>query len=258
MIPKIIHYCWFGNNPKPTSVEKCIKSWKKYCHDYEIIEWNEDNFDINCNAYVKEAYDAKKWSFVTDYARLWILYNYGGIYFDTDVEVIRSIDELLEYPAFFGYEDREYIATGLGFGAAKENQIVKCMLQDYENLHFLKSNGEYDLLPCPQRNTRAIAEYLVDVADTSIVNKIDGAVLFPKEYFCPLDWETRTMKKTEKTFTIHWFDASWMEENKRLLHDYNVMKNRFMRVFGKRWGEIIVKIVYRIFFPYKRDILKDM
>lgn len=258
MIPKVIHYCWFGHNPKPSSVQKCINSWRKYCPNYEIIEWNEDNFDINCNAYVKEAYDAKKWSFVTDYARLWIVYNYGGIYFDTDVEVIREIDELLQYPAFFGYEDETCIATGLGFGAEKGNILVECMLEDYMDIHFIKENGEYDLTPCPQRNTKAISMYLENVTDTDAVQNIGKAVLFPKEYFCPLDYATRTMKKTKNTYTIHWFDASWQEENQRILHEFYVLKDKCVKRLGKTLGNIIVKMIYVLIYPEKRKILKTL
>ena len=104
MIPKIIHYCWFGGNPLPELAIKCIESWKKYLPDYEIKEWNESNFDINCCAYVREAYEAKKWAFVSDYARFWILYQHGGLYFDTDVELIKSIDDLIVKGAFMGCE----------------------------------------------------------------------------------------------------------------------------------------------------------
>ena len=123
-IPKVIHYCWFGGNPKPKLVQKCIHSWKKYCPDYEIIEWNESNFDISsCPLYVRQAYDVKKWAFVSDYARLKIIHTCGGIYLDTDVELIKSLDSLLEYNAFFGFEDGKYVATGLGFGAVSDNCV---------------------------------------------------------------------------------------------------------------------------------------
>ena len=147
-IPKVIHYCWFGRNEKPNLFYKCFESWKKYCPDYEIIEWNEDNFDINMIPYVKEAYEAKKWAFVADYARLWIVYHYGGIYLDTDVELLRPLDNLLASEAFFGSEDEKSIATGLGFGARKGNNVVKCMLLDYSDQHFKNKDGTYDLTTC--------------------------------------------------------------------------------------------------------------
>ena len=129
MIPKKIHYCWFGRGEKPKLAKKCIASWKKYMSDYEIIEWNEDNFDIDMNAYTRMCYDQKKYAFLTDYVRLIVVQKYGGIYFDTDVEVVRNFDDLLDNSAFFGFETNEYVNTGLGFGAEKENEIVKQMIR---------------------------------------------------------------------------------------------------------------------------------
>ena len=116
-IPKIIHYCWFGGKPLPNTAIKCIRSWKKHCPDYEIHCWNEKNFDINVCPYVKEAYEEKAWAFVSDYARLWIIYNYGGIYLDTDVELLKNIDNLLKYDVFMGFENKQYVNTGVGFWA---------------------------------------------------------------------------------------------------------------------------------------------
>lgn len=239
MIPKIIHYCWFGNNPKPKMVRKCIKSWKKYCPDYQIIEWNESNFDVNCCDYVKEAYEAKKWAFVSDYARLWIILNNGGIYLDTDVELIRNLDFFLKDKAFFGFEDDTYIATGLGFGAERKNAVVECMLGDYENTHFLKKDGSIDVLTCPKRNTKSIMHLMKDITDTSIVNKIDGAVLYPKEYFCPYDWQTKILHTTDNTYSIHHYSASWYGKDqqkqyrkqlKKIKKDYVLhMPNRVLR-----------------------------
>ena len=119
MIPKKIHYCWFGGNPLPELAIKCLESWKKYCPDYEIIEWNETNFNLDSCEYVREAYQAKKWAFVSDYARLKVVYDNGGIYLDTDVELIKSLDRLLKNKSFFGTETTGVVATGLGFGAEK-------------------------------------------------------------------------------------------------------------------------------------------
>ena len=128
MIPKVIHYCWFGGNHKSELINKCIESWKKYCPGYEIIEWNESNFDINICEYTKQAYDAKKYAFVSDVARLYIIYNYGGIYLDTDIELIRDFGDLLNYDAWFNWETERFIATSLGFCAQKGNEIVKFLL----------------------------------------------------------------------------------------------------------------------------------
>ena len=154
MTPKVIHYCWFGRNPKPASVEKCIKSWKKYCANYEIIEWNEDIFDVNMNVYTRSAYEHKKYAFLTDYARLLIIYKQGGVYFDTDVELIKSIDDLLNDKSFFGFENNEYVNTGLGFGAEKGNEIVKLMLEEYNDL----LSKENSFLRCTGLNTRALVK----------------------------------------------------------------------------------------------------
>ena len=258
MIQKKINYCWFGGNSKPTSVMKCIKSWQKYCPDYEIIEWNEKNFDIHCNQYVEEAYNAKKWSFVTDYARLWIIYNYGGIYFDTDVEVIKNIDEFLQYSAFLGLEDDIHVATGLGFGAEKKNAIVKIMMDGYKNIHFVSDTGKLDLMPCPERNTLAISQYLKNAKIINGIKYIEHAAIFPKEYFCPLDYETKIMRKTTHTYTIHWFDASWKEESEKILHEYNVKKNKYCKRFGEKIGNVIEKLIYRLCYPQKRKILKEL
>ena len=155
-IPKKIHYCWFGGNPKPELALKCIKSWKKYCPDYEIIEWNESNFDVNANQYCRDAYKEKKWAFVTDYARLVILYEHGGVYFDTDVQVIRSIDALLEHPAFMGIErasDSCKVASGLALGSEKGNPLIKEIMDDYDTASFYRSDGSIDITTCTVRNS---------------------------------------------------------------------------------------------------------
>ncbi len=257
MIPKIIHYCWFGHNPKSELIQRCINSWKKYCPDYQIIEWNEDNFDVSCNDYVREAYEAKKWAFVTDYARFWIVYNYGGIYLDTDVEVIKPIDALRNNTAFFGFEDSQSIATGLGFGAVKGNYVVKYMLEDYDNIHFLKEDGTYDKQPCPIRNTKAIESLLPPLILENEIIEIEGATIYPPEYFCPLSADGTHMKKTRNTFSIHWFSATWLSEDEMIVHQYRKFRNKCEKYFGKRWGGFVARGIY-IFFPKKREVLKRM
>ena len=137
-IPKIIHYCWFGGGPISAESQKCMESWKKYCPDYKIMAWNEQNFDISTNRYAQQAYEAKKYAFVSDYVRLAVLYEYGGIYLDTDVELVRPLDELLELPGFMGFQTNNEVATGLGFGARKGNSVVQALLRDYDALDFLK------------------------------------------------------------------------------------------------------------------------
>ena len=220
MIPKIIHYCWFGGNPLPENVSKCIESWKKCCPDYEIKQWNENNYDINKFQYVKEAYEAKKWAFVSDLARLDIIYNEGGIYLDTDVEVIRSLDSLLDNKCFLAIEQpSHYIATGLGFGAEKENPCIKEMLDEYRGAKFKLAEGIYDTtVPCPARNTAPFYKYGFNLEIDKPVN-LGGAMVYPPEYFCPFERKINELKITENTYSIHHYDASWVPSKERELND---------------------------------------
>ena len=205
MIPKTIHYCWFGRGEKPKLVCKCIDSWKKYCPDYEIIEWNEDNFDTACNEYVKSAYEQKKYAFLTDYARLKIIYENGGIYFDTDVEVIRSFDDLLLDKAFIGFEDREHVNTGMGFGAEQKNIAVLKMLQEYD--HVIMSG---DFVGCPILNTSGLLK--CGLILNGQTQRLDEISIYGKEYFNPYDDPTGRLNITQKTYSIHWYAKSWMSK----------------------------------------------
>lgn len=224
-IPKVIHYCWFGHNPKPKLAEKCIKSWKRYCPDYEIFEWNEDNFDISaCPLYVRQAYEAKKWAFVTDYVRLQVVYEHGGIYMDTDVELKKSLDPLLEYNAYFGFEDETHIATGLGFGAVKGTPILMEMMEDYQDIPFILPDGSFDTIPCPKRNTKILLRHGLMQNNTKQVLD-DGILILPSIYLCPILLNTGEMKRSRKTVSIHWFSASWKSESQR-----NEMINFFRNV----------------------------
>ena len=162
-IPKVIHYCWFGRGKMPNLAEKCIQSWRTYCPDYQIVCWNEENFDINQNQYAKEAYDAGKWAFVSDYARLKVLYDEGGIYLDTDVELIKPLDKLIDEYGYMGFDDKGKVATGLGFACEKGNELVEALLKDYDDIPFVLPDGTYDLAPCPDRNTNTIQELGMDM-----------------------------------------------------------------------------------------------
>lgn len=162
MIPKRIHYCWFGGNPKPEIIEKCIASWHIFCPDWEIIEWNESNYDISAYPYMKEAHNAKKWAFVSDVARLDIVAKHGGVYLDTDVELLAPIDELMQHNAFHIFETERNIATGLGFGASAGHPTVSAMLAHYEGRHFL-NNCKQDLTPCPACNTEQLLTVCPDM-----------------------------------------------------------------------------------------------
>lgn len=207
---KTIHYCWFGNNKKSKLIKKCINSWKKYCPDYEIVEWNESNFDINCNEYVKQAYNQKKWAFVTDYARLWIIYHFGGIYLDTDVELIKHIDEsIYDYKGFFCMEGNR-IATGLGFYARKGDKLIENLMNSYNNLEF------DDKKTCVLLNDQIFKNYFKNMNDINEKRIINGYLIYSNEYFCPLNYITRELNVTDKTIAIHWYSASWFNKSKKV------------------------------------------
>ena len=206
-IPKKIHYCWFGRGKKPKIAKKCIKSWKKYLPDYEIIEWNEDNFDINSNLYVKQAYEAKKYAFVTDYVRLYALYNYGGIYMDTDVEVVKSLDEFLKYDGFAGFESEKFCCTGI-LGCKKENAIIKEFLDVYINKKFIKNNGEFDQTPNPVIFTNICYNYGLKLNNKE--QEINKFKIFPQTVFSPLNFKSIETNFSENTYTIHHFAGSWL------------------------------------------------
>lgn len=211
MIKKIIHYCWFGKNPKPKSAIECIESWKKYCKDYEIIEWNEDNFDLESNQYVKEAYDNKKWAFVTDYVRLYALHTYGGIYMDTDVEVIKSLDDLLDDTGFSGFENDTDVPTGI-MAAQENNKFISLLMEQYKDKHFVKEDNTLDL----STNVELITKIAVEnglVRDNSKQRVLDYT-FYPKDYFCPKDSTTLELKITNNTYTIHHFAGSWVPHRK--------------------------------------------
>lgn len=234
MIPKTIHYCWFGNNPKPESVKRCINSWKKFCPDYKIIEWNESNFNVNINSYCKQAYDSKKWAFATDFARLWIIYHHGGVYLDTDVELIKSIDPLLRHNCFIGRQPGYQVNTGAGFGATKGHHLIEIMLNDYNDIPFIKENGEFDLWTCPHRNS----QWLFDNGlrhDNSYQEILDAAI-YPIEYFSPLDAYSRNLNITNNTYSIHHCDASWNPLDTRF--------SKFKRHFVFNAKEIVHTIVH--------------
>lgn len=236
MIPKIIHYCWFGGNPLPELAVKCIESWKKYCPDYEIKEWNESNFDINCCNYVKEAYQAKKWAFVSDYARFWILYNYGGLYFDTDVEIIKPIDEIVEKGAFMGVEnDLNDVAPGLGLAANPGLGLYKEMLDFYKTRHFIKEDGSNDITTVVEYTTSMLKKY--GLKQKAEIQCIENIYIYPKEYFCPIDEATGIMNITDNTYSIHHYAATWRSESQKKRHK---LAQKFRRYFDGKVGNWIV------------------
>lgn len=244
MIPKKIHYCWFGNAEKPDSVLKCIKSWKKFCPDYEIIEWNENNYNIRKNKFISQAYDKKQWAFVTDYARLDVVYNNGGIYFDTDVEVIKNFDTLLENHAFMGFENGRFINTGLGFGAEKKHSAIKGMMDFYDKTSFLDEYGiKKKNINSPYINSGYLTENGT-VLDDSMQN-INGITIYPTEYFSPLNYSTGELNITENTYSIHWYSMSWFDPFAKF---YKRIERKLSKVVGITAA---VKIVNIINIPYR-------
>lgn len=219
MIPKVIHYCWFGRNPLPKSALKCIDSWRKFFPDYEIKEWNEDNFDVNIIKYTQDAYNAKKYAFVSDYARIWILYNYGGVYFDTDVEVISPMTDIIEKGPFMGFEinnsteNKIAVNPGLGIGSPSRLELYKDILDVYSNLNFWIGS---------KINLYAIVRITTDILTINGLKNVDGAqtvngiTIYPSDFFNPLDSLTGRLNKTANTRTIHWYDNSWSSPVSRL------------------------------------------
>lgn len=237
MIPKKIHYCWFGRNPLPKSAKKCIASWKKYFPDYEIIEWNEDNYDVGKIPYLAQAYSAKKYAYVSDYARYDILYHEGGIYFDTDVEVICSFEDILDKGAFLGCEidgkysvyesdklqnldNKDYsffkirVAPGLGMATEPGNSLYLEFLQMYKEVNFIKPDGSFNTVAVVRNTTTLLTKY--GLKDVNGIQKIGGINIYPSEYFNPLDSTTGLINKTDQTHSIHWYMLSWMSPSQRL------------------------------------------
>lgn len=226
MIPKKIHYCWFGRGEKPKLARKCIASWRKYCPDYEIIEWNEDNFDLDQNGYTRYCYDNKKWAFLSDYARLAVLAEHGGIYFDTDVELLKKPDALLKYEAFYGFENPETVNTGEGCGCVAGHSTILAMKQQYLDLK-QTGNGTYPLAACPALNTRALIPLGLKT-DGSCQN-VAGAQILPVEYLNPYDDPTGRLNKTKNTISVHWYAKSWLSKGAVLR---SILTKPLHRVFG--------------------------
>lgn len=209
MIPKIIHYCWFGGKPKPKSVLKYIDTWKKQCPDYKIMEWNEANYDVSKNRYVRQAYNDKKWAFVSDYCRIDILYQYGGIYLDTDVEVIKNFDDLLSLTAFVGMESESLVATNL-IASEKKGCMIKDFLACYNHLEFDKLNPGTNVLRLTSMLKKKYGHVGSDINDNQYVT------IFPFEYFVANDYGTGTTKITSATYSVHHYTSTWLPWYSRL------------------------------------------
>lgn len=224
MIPKIIHYCWFGRSEKPQLAKKCIASWKKYCPDFEFKEWNEDNYDVNAHPYTKFCCDNKKWAFLSDYVRLDVVERFGGIYLDTDVEVIRPLTELLSYSAFYGFENERYVATGLGFGAEAGHLTVAALKGEYDKA---AADSQICLTGCPTLNTNALLSF--GLVQNGCRQSVAEAEILPAEFFNPYEDSTGRLNVTENTFSIHWYAKS-------ALPAYVKIRSRLTRPFHRVFG----------------------
>lgn len=211
IINKTIHYCWFGKNPKSKLIQKCIKSWQKYCPDYKIIEWNEENFDINCCEYVQTAYESKKWAYVSDYARFWILNKYGGIYMDTDVELVKSLDELL-ITKFAGFAHDDVVATGLIMATTPNDWLCKAVLKTYDGEKFIWDNPN-KILAIGRRVTRILIDNGL-VCNGQLQN-VKDYIIYPEYYFNPTRGDMR-VKVDERAFSIHHYAATWFPKGARI------------------------------------------
>ena len=225
MIPKIIHYCWFGRSELPPLARKCIASWKKFLPDYEIKEWNEDNYDIAKNAYMAAAYKEKKFGFVPDYIRSDLIYQFGGFYFDTDVEVIKPLDTLLQYKGILGFESKDYVNGGLIVAGEKGLEIFKEMRDIYDSVSFYNKDGSLNLLASPAYNTEVLVRHGLKKDGT--MQEVAGITIFPTDYFCPKPSQFGKVKITENTLTIHHYAASWIGPKQRFA-------NFMIRIFGKK------------------------
>ena len=221
-IPKIIHYCWFGNNPMPLKNQKWIASWKRFCPDYEIVEWNESNYDVTKNEFMLQAYKDKKWGYVSDYARLDIIYQHGGIYLDADVEIIKNIDDLLYQSAFFGIETSKLINTGLGFGAIQGFPLVREMLELYNGIKFSKE--KMVAVPTMMKDFFNRKGYI----NNGEYQIVEGMTIYPEKVLSGKCNLTNRILTTEHTYMIHHYDGSWVDKEKK--EKVNKMKELFQLV----------------------------
>lgn len=246
MIPKVIHYCWFGKGKYSKKIEKCISSWKKYCPDYEIICWNEDNYDIYKNKYVEQVYGKRKWAFVSDYARVDIVYHYGGIYLDTDVELLKPLDGLLGCEMFVGMESKDFLNLGLGFGATKRHPYLKEIMEYYETREFVRGNGKMDLKACPVIQTEILMRHGLEKEDK--YQKLEKCVVYPSKVFSPKSFQTGETHITNQTVSIHHYDMSWQSEKQKRNKE---QEWKLKKKYGSKWGRFLGMIQTG---PYKLRI----
>lgn len=233
MIPKIIHYCWFGRGEMPKLMKKCVKSWAKFCPGWKVVLWNEDTFDVNSTLWTKQAYEAKKYAFVTDYVRLKALYEMGGVYMDADVELVQPIDCFLEHEAFSGFESVSTVPTGI-IAAQAGQQVIKGWLDYYTDRPYL-IDGRPNMDPNVSFMTADLKARGLNMDDS--VQNIDGMVIYPQTFFCPLSVVEIEKKITKDTHAIHHFTSTWRTDK---------AKKDFARVkrHQRKWYKALVWLRY--------------
>lgn len=250
MIPKIIHYCWFGKHPLPELARKCIDTWRKYCPDYELILWNEDNFDVNTVPFTAQVAKIKKWGFIVDYIRAYVIYNYGGIYLDTDVELLKPLNGLLVGNiCFAGFEDMEYVNPGSIFAGEKGSLIAKDVMEFYSGYDIFTEGGKENLIPSPRIFTNILFKYGL-VANNSY-QELGAFTVYPSDYFSPKSLNDNMLNVTKNTYSIHHYDGSWLSKHlRRLLEEKQYIerniKNKMVKFFLKKicvTKKIIMEII---------------
>lgn len=243
MIPKVIHYCWFGGKPLNALGNRCLASWYRYFPDYEIVQWNENNVDLTNCQYACEAYAEKKWAFVSDYVRFKILYEQGGIYFDTDVEIIKSFDDILQAGSFMGCENPDMtvgtlVAPGLGIAVEPGLPIIREILDEYEKSSFYNEDGSLNLFTVVQRTTDILKRH--GLKNTMEIQKVAGLTIYPWEYFCPINMNNAKLELTENTHSIHRYASSWETPKNRF-------RGKIYRALNRYFGEKTANFVKKIF-----------
>lgn len=244
MIPKIIHFCWLSDDPYPDKIQRCMDSWKRYLPDYEFIHWNFGRFPRGTSLWVDQAYENKKYAFAADYIRVYALYHYGGIYLDTDVEVLKSFDELLDLPYFLGRENSKAGIEAAALGCEKENSLIKDILDTYEGKSFVNPDGSLNVEPMPIRFRACVdAKYQYKIIEKKEDFDNDPSVInvFPADYFSPKRFDTNEIETTERTYSIHHFAATWAEPYNRA-HGERLPKLK--KVFGDKLGSFIGLVIY--------------
>lgn len=248
MIPKKIHFCWLSGEEYPELVKKCINSWKQKLPDYEIICWNTENFDVNICRYTREAFQAKKYPFVSDYVRLYALYHEGGIYLDSDIEVLRNFDDLLQNKAFTGFEKNDHTLAAWLFGSEQGNPIFGEFLEYYKDRPFRLPDGKYDLTPNPFPITETCVNHGLVLDGTMQI--LDYITIYPRDYFCPYNRTTEKLNLTEHTYTIHYFNGSWISDDKK-----KIVERR--KNIAKRYGKIVGYLYYGVGI-WRKEGLRQM